>query len=156
MLCWLSSPVAEATDGGMKCFVSINVKVSGLEGPACWSAMTRKEVGCPLDCCCCPLLATWFCWTGWMAWRHLAWRHLCLWWLSVSPGMVKVYSLAAGAGCCGCWNVYVCLRESVCCSGCWDWWPHSSGLLWMFLRSFTASFLNESLFSSNPSTSYAR
>ena len=24
MLCWLSSPVAEATDGGLKCFVGVN------------------------------------------------------------------------------------------------------------------------------------
>ena len=31
MLCWLSSPVAKVTDGGLKCFVCVNVKVSGLE-----------------------------------------------------------------------------------------------------------------------------
>ena len=37
MLCWLSSPVAEVTDGGLKYFVGINVNVSGLVGPACWS-----------------------------------------------------------------------------------------------------------------------
>ena len=36
-----------------------NVKVSGLEGQACWPSTTRKEVGCPLVCCCCPLVATW-------------------------------------------------------------------------------------------------
>ena len=35
MLYWLSSSVAEATDGGLKCFVSVEVNVSGLEGPAC-------------------------------------------------------------------------------------------------------------------------
>ena len=50
MLCGLFSPVAEATDGGLKCFLGINVNVSGLEGPACWLSMTRKEVGCPHDC----------------------------------------------------------------------------------------------------------
>ena len=55
------SPVAEATDGGLKGFICVKVNVIGLEGPACWSSMTMKEVGCPLDCCCCPLLATWFC-----------------------------------------------------------------------------------------------
>ena len=31
MLCWLSSPVAQATDLGLKCFVSINVSLSGFE-----------------------------------------------------------------------------------------------------------------------------
>ena len=45
----------------LKFFISVNVKVSGLEGPACWSSMTRKEVDCPLDCCCCPLLVTVLC-----------------------------------------------------------------------------------------------
>ena len=35
----------------------VNMNVSGLEGPACWSSMTRKEVGYPLDSCCCVLLA---------------------------------------------------------------------------------------------------
>ena len=47
MLCWLSLPVAEATDGGLKSFIGVTVKVSGLEDPACWSSMTTKEVGCP-------------------------------------------------------------------------------------------------------------
>ena len=42
MLCGLSLPVADATNNGLKCFVGINVKVSGLEGPACWSSTTRK------------------------------------------------------------------------------------------------------------------
>ena len=37
----------EAADGGLKCFVSVNVNISGLEGPTCWSLRTRKEVGCP-------------------------------------------------------------------------------------------------------------
>ena len=61
LLCWLSSPVAEATDGGLKCFVGVNENVSGLEGSPCWLSTTKKEVGCPLDCCCCLLLATWLC-----------------------------------------------------------------------------------------------
>ena len=85
--CWLSSPVAEATDGGLRCFIG-----------ACWSSTTRKEVGCPQDCCCCHLLATWLGWAGWMT------------------------RLEGGSGYCG-------------------WWPHSSALLWMLLRSFTVSFL---------------
>ena len=69
MLCGLFSPVAEATDGGLKCFLGINVNVSGLEGPACWLSMTRKEVGCPHDCY--TLVATsvlkipfWWDWVG--------------------------------------------------------------------------------------------
>ena len=60
MLCWLSSPVAEATDGKLKCFVGVNVKVSGLQ--------------------------------GWMIWL----AGICV---SV---IVLMYSLAAGAGGCGC------------------------------------------------------
>ena len=60
MLCELSSPVAKATDGGLKCLIRVSVKVSGLEGPACWSSTTTKEVGCPLGCCC-TLGATWLC-----------------------------------------------------------------------------------------------
>ena len=51
-------PVAEVTGVGLKCFVSAYVKVSG---PACWSSTTRKEVGCPLVFCCCPLVTTWLC-----------------------------------------------------------------------------------------------
>ena len=51
MLCWLSLSAAEATGGGMKCFISVKVNISGLdEGPAFLSSMTRKEVGSPLDC----------------------------------------------------------------------------------------------------------
>ena len=61
LLCSHSSPVEEATDGGLKCFTGVNVKVSGLEGQACWSSATRKEVAYPLDCCFCPLVATWLC-----------------------------------------------------------------------------------------------
>ena len=61
MLCWLSTPVAETTDGGLKCFVGVSVNVSGLEGKVCGLSTTKKEVNCPLDCCCCPLLATWLC-----------------------------------------------------------------------------------------------
>ena len=34
MLCELSLPVAEATDGGLMCFVWVSVKVSSLEGLA--------------------------------------------------------------------------------------------------------------------------
>ena len=60
MFCWLSLPVAEATDGGWMCFVGVTVKVSGLQGPACWSSTTTKE----------------------------------------GSGMVKLYSLEAGAGGC--------------------------------------------------------
>ena len=48
MLCWLSLAVAEATEGGLNCFAGVSVKVSGLEGLACWSSTTRKEVSCPL------------------------------------------------------------------------------------------------------------
>ena len=95
MLCWLSSSVAEANDKWLKCFVGINVKVSGLEGPAFWVSTTRKEVSCPQDCCCCPLVVTWLCWVDWMTW---------LAGIRVS-GNVKIYTLAAGAHCCGCWNV---------------------------------------------------
>ena len=58
MFCWLSSPVAEATDGGLKC---LKVIISGLQDPVCWSSTTRKEVGDLLDCCCCPLVATLLC-----------------------------------------------------------------------------------------------
>ena len=82
MLCWLSLRVAVATDGGLKCFVNVNVNVSGLEGLACWSSMNRKEVGSPLDCCC----------VGWMTWLD----GICV------SGMVKINWLAAQAGCCGC------------------------------------------------------
>ena len=32
----LFPPVAEATDSGLKCFVKVSVKRSGLEGPGCW------------------------------------------------------------------------------------------------------------------------
>ena len=52
MSCELSLPVAEATDGGLNCFVVVSMKVSGIEGPACWSSTTTKEVSCPLSCCC--------------------------------------------------------------------------------------------------------
>ena len=38
------SPVAEASDGGLKCFIGVKVNTSGLEGPACWSSTTMKEV----------------------------------------------------------------------------------------------------------------
>ena len=69
---------------GKKCFIRVNVKISNLEGPPCWLSTTRKEVGCSLDCCCCPL--------GWTTW---------LVGIQVS-GVVKMYSFAAGAGCCGC------------------------------------------------------
>ena len=48
MLCELSSPVAEATDGGLKCFFGVCVKVNGPKDPVCWSSTTMKEVGCPL------------------------------------------------------------------------------------------------------------
>ena len=55
ILCWLSSPLAEATEGGLKCFVNVKVNVSGLED-SCLSSTTMKEVGFLLDCCCCPVL----------------------------------------------------------------------------------------------------
>ena len=42
-LCSLSSPVAEAIEKGLKCFVDVIVDVSGLEAPACWLLMTRKK-----------------------------------------------------------------------------------------------------------------
>ena len=61
MLCWLSLPVAEASDEGLKCFIGVNVNISGLEGPVCRLSTTTNEVDCPLDCCCCPLLVTWLC-----------------------------------------------------------------------------------------------
>ena len=60
ILCLLSSPVAEATYGGLKYFVGVTVKVSGLESPGSWLSTTMKEVSCPLGCCC-PLVATWLC-----------------------------------------------------------------------------------------------
>ena len=57
---WLSSLIAGATNGGLKCFVGVQVNVSGLEGPACcWPSTTLKEIGCPQDYCCFLLLATW-------------------------------------------------------------------------------------------------
>ena len=56
------------------------MKVSDLEGAACWLSTTRKEVGYPLDCCCCPLVATWLCLVGWMTW----FEGIC------DSGMVKV------------------------------------------------------------------
>ena len=67
-------------------FVGVNVNKSSLEGPACCLSMTGKKVGFPLDRCCCPLLATWVNWL----------EGICV------SGIVKVYSLSAGAGCCGC------------------------------------------------------
>ena len=72
MLCWLCLPVSEATDGGFKNFAGVKMNVSGLEGLACWLS-TMKEVGCPLDCCCCPLLVLL------SGLEDLALRHLCLW-----------------------------------------------------------------------------
>ena len=60
MLCEHSLPVVEATDGLLKCFVGVSVTVNSLEGRACWSSTTTKEVGCPLGCCC-PLVACWPC-----------------------------------------------------------------------------------------------
>ena len=84
-------PVAEKTDLGLKCFVGLIVKVSGLKGQACWSSITMKEVSCPLDCCCCPLVVAWICRVGWMTWL----AGICV------SGMVKMYSLAAGASCFG-------------------------------------------------------
>ena len=36
--------MAEATEGGLKCFVGVSVKVSGLEGLACWSSTTRRKL----------------------------------------------------------------------------------------------------------------
>ena len=59
VLCWLSVPLAEATDSGLTCFVGVSVKVSGVEGPGC-SSTTTKKVGCPLGCCC-SVIATWLC-----------------------------------------------------------------------------------------------
>ena len=35
MLCTLSSPVTEPTDGGLKCFVGLMMKCSCLEVPGC-------------------------------------------------------------------------------------------------------------------------
>ena len=49
-----------------------------------------KEVDCPLGCCCPFGLSTWLCWDGWMTWHADIWV----------SGMVKMYFLAAGAGCC--------------------------------------------------------
>ena len=69
MLCLTILLLAEVTDGRLmlrRGFVGVSVKVSGLEGPAYCSSTTRKEVGCPLGCCC-PMVAIW-------------------------PGMVKMYS----------------------------------------------------------------
>ena len=92
-------------------FCRVSVKVSGLTGPACLSSITGKEASYPLGCCC-PLVATWLCFVGWMCW--LAGIYV--------SGMVKMYSLVDGASCCCCCkvcgtNVKVALelRESVCC-----------------------------------------
>ena len=85
----------ENSCAGLKCFVGFNVKVNCLEGRACWSSSTRKKVDCPLDYCCCPLVSTWLCCVDWMTWVASIWV----------SWMVKMYSLAAGAGCCGWWNV---------------------------------------------------
>ena len=61
-------------------------------------------------------------------------------------GIRQTYSLAAGAGCCDCWKicgtymeVTLELLESV---GCLGWWLLSCALLWIPVKSFTASFLN--------------
>ena len=43
MLCLLSSIVAEATNGGLRCFVGINVKVNGPEGPVGRQQLERKS-----------------------------------------------------------------------------------------------------------------
>ena len=45
-LCELSWPVAEVIECG--CYVRARVKVSCLEGPACWSSTTMKKFGCSL------------------------------------------------------------------------------------------------------------
>ena len=77
MFCYLSLPVEEATDGGLKYFVDVNVNASGLEGPAYWTSRTTKEVGCPLDCCCClclpPGSAEQVGWPGLKATVSLGW-----------------------------------------------------------------------------------
>ena len=44
MLCWLSSPVAEATDGRLRCFISVNVNASGLEGPVGDQRLGKKSI----------------------------------------------------------------------------------------------------------------
>ena len=46
MLCEFSSPVAKATDSGLKCFVRVSVKVSCREGRVCSSSTTMMKVGC--------------------------------------------------------------------------------------------------------------
>ena len=52
MLCKLSSSVAKATDGGLKCFVSVSVKVNSLEATYVEVALELLEsVGC------------WSCWS---------------------------------------------------------------------------------------------
>ena len=33
-------PVVDTTNGGLKCFVVVSVKISGVEGPSCWSSTT--------------------------------------------------------------------------------------------------------------------
>ena len=35
--------VTEETDSGLNCFVRVNVKVSCLEGPACWSTILERK-----------------------------------------------------------------------------------------------------------------
>ena len=88
MLCWLSSPVAEATDGGLRCFIRVSVKVSTLEGFACWSTTTRRKSA-----------AFWVAAVLFSGLDGLTHWHLSLWDSS------DVYFFAAGAGCCGCFNV---------------------------------------------------
>ena len=87
MVFWLSSPVAEATDGGFKCFIGVEVNVSGLVGPACCWLSMKEGSWLPSG-----LLLLSFA-------DHLAMLSGLDDYVS---GLPKLYSLAAGAGCCDC------------------------------------------------------
>ena len=106
--------MAEATDGGLNCFVRASVKVSGLKGPACWSSTARKEVGCPLGCYCLWLLlgsAEQFGWTDLLASESLGCLRCIPFQLVLVPVVVEM-SVAQML------RVAFELRESVCCCGC--------------------------------------
>ena len=123
MLWTLSSPVTKAIDGGLKYLVRLMVKCSCLEVPACCLSTTRQHGCCHLGCRC-PLRATWLCWAGgWLGLlvsefreytRHIPWQLVL---------------------------VAVTAEKFVAHIWKWHWWLLSCALLWIPVKSFTASFL---------------
>ena len=71
MLCELSSPVTDVTDGGLKVLVRLMVKCSCLENWGCWSSTTKYEVCWLFGCC--PLDTIWVCCAGCMTWLSGIW-----------------------------------------------------------------------------------